>query len=42
MIITVINAFATLIEILLKNGETLPVSKKHRKAVGDAYLWAMR
>ncbi|MBQ6164377.1 MAG: response regulator transcription factor [Clostridia bacterium] len=29
-------------EILLKNGETLPVSKKHRKAVGDAYLWTMR
>ena len=32
----------TAAEVLLKNGETLPVSKKHRKAVGDAYLWAMR
>ncbi|MBQ6020876.1 MAG: response regulator transcription factor [Clostridia bacterium] len=29
-------------ELVLKNGETLPVSKKHRKAVNDAYLWTMR
>ncbi|MBR1811959.1 MAG: response regulator transcription factor [Clostridia bacterium] len=29
-------------EIELKNGETLPVSKKYRKSVNDAYLWMMR
>ncbi len=28
--------------LLLKNGETLPVSKKHRDSVSRAYLWTMR